>query len=177
MTVGEAGVGFIVSRAEVGVAWDFPVEIAGYGLNCNAHHMVEPSRSGVIKAVNDALIQARVTPEEISAVYWHGTGTIQNDLTEAEVARAIFQERSPPCTTTKGTLGHTMGASSGLNMAAACNTLLTGLLPPVGGLQSSAFPWLDLVVDKPRVVKRGPILIVALGFGGINAAIVLSRPR
>jgi 3-oxoacyl-[acyl-carrier-protein] synthase II len=169
--VGEAGVAFLLSRAEPG---EDHICILGTGQNCDARHAVEPATDGIVMAIRAALEQAKVRTSELLGVYWHGSGTIQNDAAEAEAAAVLFGRRSPPCTATKGTFGHSMGASAGLSTLAACETVRTGRLPPINGLRETTFPWLDLVKGKPRVVQRGPLLVVALGFGGINAALVVA---
>ncbi len=142
---------------------------------CDAAHLVEPNAQGVAQVIHAALDQARVETKDVRAVYWHGTGTRQNDAREAEVSQIIFGEKSPPSTSTKGNLGHTMGASGGFNVMAACETLARGVVPPVAGTEDLEYPNLDIVLGAAREVEPGPVLITALGFGGINAAVVLTK--
>lgn len=172
-TVGEGAVGLILARPGVFASDQVIGRVAGTGVYCDASHPVEPNPQGVASAIRIAMDQAGVTGADVTAVYWHGTGTKQNDKTESAVSDMIFGELSPPCTSTKGSLGHTMGASGGFNILAACNTFSTGLVPPVAGTDEPEYPNLDLVLQAPRSVKNGPILVTALGFGGINAATVL----
>jgi len=172
-TVGEGGVGLLLARNGVLQNGEIAGRVAGTAVYCDAAHMVEPNPLGVAHVVKTALEQASVHPSDVTAVYWHGTGTRQNDKTESAVAGIVFGKLSPPSTSTKGCLGHTMGASGGFNVLGACKTIETGLLPHVAGTTDPEYDNLDLVLGLPRSVRRGPVLITALGFGGINAATVV----
>lgn len=176
-TIGEAGAFMLLSRADVVAPADRrrAVRLAGFGQSCDARHSVEPSVEGLHAAIAKALAQAGVRAEDIAAVFWHGTGTLQNDRTEAEVARLLFGDRTPPGTSVKGAFGHTMGASAALSVLAATEALFLGTLPPTVGLAVPAFEHLRIVQDGPQAIAPGPVLVVALGFGGINAALVLDR--
>jgi 3-oxoacyl-[acyl-carrier-protein] synthase II len=176
-TVGEGAVAFLLARAARGSAPASTVRVAGFGQSCDGRHVVEPSADGLLIAMEAALRDAQLSPQDIRTIYWHGSGTAHNDAAEAEAARRLFGASSPPCTATKGTFGHTMGASAGLSLLAAAESVRTGLLPPVGGLTTSDFPWLDLVLGEPRLLNSGPTMVVALGFGGINVAVVLAPPE
>jgi 3-oxoacyl-[acyl-carrier-protein] synthase II len=173
-TVGEGAIAMILCRDGF-----LPIEkvagyVAGSGVYCDAAHMVEPNPVGVARAVKDAIAQSRLDSTDIRAVFWHGTGTRQNDKTEAAVSQIVFGNMSPPCTSTKGSLGHTLGASGGFNVFAACEANTCGLVPHVAGLVDPEYPNLDLITKEPRKIFPGPILLTALGFGGINAALVVT---
>ena len=172
-TVGEGAVGIVLARHGVLRSERVAAHVAGTAVYCDAAHMVEPNPIGVASVVTGALEQAGLTPKDIKGVYWHGTGTRQNDKTEAAVSSMVFGEMSPPCTSTKGALGHTMGASGGFNVLSACKSIETGLMPHVAGTTNPEYPNLDLTLNAPRAIERGPILVTALGFGGINAAAVI----
>ena len=172
-TVGEGAVGLLLARPGVFQRDQVIGRVAGTGVYCDASHPVEPNPKGVASAITTALEQAGVAAIDVAAVYWHGTGTKQNDKTEAAVSSLVFGSMSPPCTSTKGALGHTMGASGGFNVLAACKTFETGFVPPVAGTTEAEYDNLDLVLAAPRSIPKGPILVTALGFGGINAATVL----
>lgn len=171
-TIGEASTAYWLSKSPSNCE-DQPIAVLGVGLHCDARHPVEPSALGVVAVVRQALLEAHIAPEELCAVIWHGSGTINNDQAEAEAAKWIFGGSSPPCTATKGAFGHCMGASSSLSILTACSAIETGWLPAAAGLEECAFPWLNMVLRDPRAIKKGPVLVVALGFGGINCALVL----
>ena len=121
-------------------------------------HPVEPSSEGVYLALERALAEARCVPSNLAAVYWHGTGTVQNDRTEAEAARRLFGTDAPIGTTTKGVFGHAMGASAALSILAAGETIATRLLPPVAGLHETEFPHMNLLTGDFAKVGEGPLL-------------------
>ena len=176
-TVGEGAVGLLLARKGLLDPTDVAGQVAGTATYCDAAHQVEPNPAGVAKAISGALEQAQVTARDATAVYWHGTGTLQNDKTEARVANLVFGQRSPPCTSTKGSLGHTMGASAGFNVLAALQGFADGWMPHVAGTTSPEFDNLDLALGEPRVIHPGPALVTSLGFGGINAAALLLPGR
>jgi 3-oxoacyl-[acyl-carrier-protein] synthase II len=176
-TIGEAAVGFMLTRSPGPLSHSDAPAITGLAISCDARHPVEPTVDGIISVIRQALEEAGLAPEDVVAVIWHGSGTIQNDSAEAQAAQTVFGAAQPPGTATKGSFGHAMGASAGLSILTACEMLHTGLLPPIHQLDTLDAPWLDLVTHAPRRVRPGPVLVVALGFGGINAAVVLVPPE
>lgn len=173
-TVGEGAVALILAREGILSDENIYGKISGTSVYCDAIHLVEPNSNGVISVITNALDQANISCSQIAGVYWHGTGTRQNDKIEATVSEIIFGQKSPPCTSTKGCLGHTMGASGGFNILAACASIENQIMPHVAGTVESEYDVLDLVLYAPRAISSGPMLITALGFGGINAAIVIT---
>ena len=173
-TVGEGAVGFMLVDEKFLPADQVYAHVSGTSIYCDAAHIVEPNPEGVRCVLEEAIEQAGLTSNDINGIYWHGTGTKHNDRTESLVSELMFGEKSPPCTSTKGSLGHTMGASGAYNILAACATNETGLISPVASLIESEYPNLDVVQGAPREVQPGPVLVTALGFGGINAAVVVT---
>ena len=173
-TVGEGAVSFMLVDDKLIPADQIYGHISGTSIYCDAAHIVEPNPEGVRSVLEEAIEQAGITSSDITGIYWHGTGTKHNDRTESLVSELMFGEKSPPCTSTKGSLGHTMGASGAYNILAACETNRSGLISPVASLKESEYPNLDVVQGAPREVPQGPVLVTALGFGGINAAVVVT---
>lgn len=173
-TVGEGAVGFMLADEKFLSQDQVYGHVSGTSIYCDAAHIVEPNPEGVRCVLEEAIEQAGLTPSDIIGIYWHGTGTKHNDKTESLVSELMFGEKSPPCTSTKGSLGHTMGASGAYNILAACATNDSGLISPVASLKESEYPNLDVVQGAPREVAPGPVLVTALGFGGINAAVVVT---
>lgn len=176
-TVGEGAVAMLLSREGLLAQNEVGGLIAGTSVFCDAAHMVEPDPMGVVSVIQGALAQSSLRPCDLRGIFWHGTGTRQNDKTEAAVAKIVFGERSPACTSTKGSLGHTMGASGGFNVLAACETNRRAIMPHVVGTRDPEYDNLALVLDRPSRVDPGPMLVTALGFGGINAAVVILPPE
>jgi 3-oxoacyl-[acyl-carrier-protein] synthase II len=174
-TIGEAGAVLLLAAGDVALpeARRWTVAVEGFGQSCDARHPVEPSVDGVCDAVRRALAEAGRSPRDVTAVYWHGTGTVQNDRTEAEAARRLFGDEAPIGSATKGSFGHAMGASAALSILAAGETIRSRLVPPTAGLEEPAFPNLRLAQASPAEAAAGPALVLALGFGGINSALLL----
>ena len=172
--LGEAAVVFAMSLARTARALRLQpaAVIEASAQQCDASHLVEPSATGVMKTISKALERAGRQPHELAAVYWHGTATRQNDDAEASAARAIFGATVPPGTSTKGALGHCMGASGAINVLAACQSLKEARIPATAGLRTAEVGSLSIVHGAPAQIGPGPILVNSLGFGGINACAI-----
>lgn len=152
------------------------LHLRSWAMNCVGRQAVEPSPDGIVAVINAALLRAGTSPRDVDAVFWHGTGTIQNDAAEAAAATSAFAERCPPGTSVKGVFGHSMGASGLLNLLAAAECCLTGIVPHAAGMITPAFPSLGIVAGQPLVIPSPHnVLAMALGFGGLNSCAVLSR--
>jgi len=167
-------------------------EILGFGMSADAYHITQPRPEGPAQAIRACLEDAARTlhatdqpgtaqsvSEQIAYINAHGTATQTNDAVEAAAIAAVFGARAPhiPLSSTKGFLGHSLGASS------AIETIVTAL-----ALQNRRAPFtvntaacdpalgLDLVTNQPRpLATEGPILALtnALAFGGLNAILCL----
>jgi 3-oxoacyl-(acyl-carrier-protein) synthase len=124
--------------------------------------------------MNRALQKAGISPEAIDLVHVHGTGTPYNDAMEGMALRRVFAQHVPPFCSSKGLLGHTLGAA-GLLETLVCLAAARGqVLPGTPGLQQPdpAVPDSVLVAPRPAESLRR-ILKLNAGFGGTNAALVL----
>jgi len=156
--------------------------VLGWGTSADAMSLAapDPAGRGLVRAARAALGQAGCSPEEVSFVVAHGTGTPTNDRSEALALREVFGARLPelPVTALKGATGHCFGASAAIEAAVALACLRHGSIPPVVGLRD-----LDpgLVVQPtrggPRRVSPGVALALASGLGGQNTALVLGGAR
>lgn len=149
----------------------------GCGVAADAVHMTGPDREGrgAARAMQAALADAGRAADEVGFVSAHGTATPFNDLMEAKALALAFGPRALPVNSIKSALGHTLGAAAALEAIACLRTLETGLVPPTPGLSTldPEIP-LDVVRDAARAVHPRVVLSTASGFGGTNAAIVLS---
>ena len=156
-------------------------EIVGYGASCDATHITapDPEGTGMIRAIRRALQMAECRPEELGAVYAHGTGTIANDRVEAKVLRTVFGEHLPrvKVSAVKSMIGHALSASGALAAAAAVQTLRTGILPPTINCRNLDPECAGLDVNPGGAAQIDPrfVLIDALGFGGHNTALILKK--
>ena len=156
--------------------------ISGWGMASDAVHMTAPDREarGLIRAMEDALAVAQLAPEQIDVLIAHGTGTPYNDAMEALAIEKVFLQQAdakgPAVTAVKGLIGHTLGASGVVESILAARILETQVVPPVTGLREPENPRVDFVREPRRVSGRKirHVMKVASGFGGLNAAVVLS---
>lgn len=154
-------------------------EVAGTGTSCDAHHMTapHPEGAGAKLAMRRALADAGVTPADVDFVNAHGTGTPHNDEAEWNALHGVFGERASDLlvTSTKGAVGHLLGACGALEAVATILCLSTRSVHPTPGHGEvdPACP-VHLVVGEPRELECArTALSVNLAFGGANAAVVL----
>lgn len=151
--------------------------LGGWGMTCDANHLTGPSRDGapLATAARAALEMARCAPEDIAAICAHGTGTVYNDQMELLAFRQVFAERALPTFSVKGGMGHTLGAAGLAEALLSLEFLRRGQLPPTVGLRRvspEAKGWVTETVCP--VSPAGAVLTTNSGFGGVNAALVLS---
>ena len=185
MSLGEGAAVLVLERAEdARRRGAVPLAaLAGAGASCDAHHMTspEPTGAGVGLAVAAALADAGLDAGDIDFVNAHGTGTPLNDAAEATMLRALFGARNGrlPVTSTKGAVGHYLGAAGAIEALVTALCLREGVVHPTPG-DGAADPALgvDLVVGAPRALPSARhALSTNLAFGGANAACVLSVPE
>jgi 3-oxoacyl-(acyl-carrier-protein) synthase len=154
------------------------IRLTGTGTSNDANHLTGPSRdgSGLALAIQRALAQAGLAPEQIDFVNAHGTGTPYNDNMEALALRSVFGDRVPPFNSSKGIFGHTLGAAGVLETILCVAALQTKLLPGTPRLcdRDPVAPE-SLLVEPRAAAKLDRVLKVNCGFGGTNAALILER--
>jgi 3-oxoacyl-[acyl-carrier-protein] synthase-1 len=178
INIGEGAAFFMISRDREDSS--APIELLGVGASSDAHHISapDPEGKGAEAAIREALHQAGVSPAEVSYVNLHGTGTPLNDAMEAAVIHRLFPHQ-PPCSSSKGQIGHTLGAA-GANEAAICWLLLTrgdGRLAPHlwDGTADERLAPIHLVQPGDHLPqgRRRILLSNSFAFGGNNAAVLL----
>ena len=150
-------------------------EIAGIGWNSDAHHFTRPNAQTVIRAMQDAIEDAELTPENIGAINAHGTSTPTGDTTEAECLRAVFGRQLPsiPISANKSQIGHSLGASAAIEAALAIEAMHQHLvLPTVNHIPDPHLDDLDVVPHVPRRHTHEFVLSNSFGFGGTNCCLV-----
>ncbi|MFH8339516.1 beta-ketoacyl-[acyl-carrier-protein] synthase family protein [Streptomyces sp. AM6-12] len=152
-------------------------EVLGYGLNCDANHMVSPLATSIAECTRRAHENAGVKKDEIDYVCAHGTGTPSNDSAEVAAMREVFGDQLPPMSSIKSMLGHSMGAASGFGAIACCLAIRDGFVPPTINLNTidPNFEGIDVV---PNVSREADVRIVqnnGFAFGGNNAITIFGR--
>ncbi len=158
-------------------------EVLGYGASADAHHITapDPEGSGAARAIERALADAGVDPEEIDYVNAHGTSTPLNDRAETQALKAALgeeQAKAIPTSSTKSAIGHLLGAAGGVEAVATVLALNDGKAPPTLGYEEPDEGLdLDYVPDGPRDIGTGGRLIAlsnSFGFGGHNGVLCLA---
>jgi 3-oxoacyl-[acyl-carrier-protein] synthase II len=151
-------------------------ELVGGASSADAFHITAPSPGGTGAAIcmEHALVDAGLTPADISHINAHGTSTSLNDAAEAEAINKVFGTPGPVVTSIKGVTGHALGAAGAIEAVASVLTIANRLIPPTAGLtQLDPEIRLDVVTGESRAWQPGPILSNSFGFGGHNGCLVL----
>jgi 3-oxoacyl-[acyl-carrier-protein] synthase II len=150
--------------------------LAGWGCSCDAFHATAPDAEGggAYRAMSEALRRAGVEPALVDHINAHGTGTPGNDLAESKAIRRLFGDRLPPVLSTKGLLGHTLGASGAIDAVLCIKALEHGGPPPSPGFETAdpdiGFAPVQAAANKPQT----HVVDNAFGFGGNNVSLVFS---
>jgi 3-oxoacyl-[acyl-carrier-protein] synthase II len=155
-------------------------ELKGYGATGDAGHITQPDDEGrgAARAMQDALRDAGLDPATVDYINAHGTSTPLGDKAETAAIKRVFGDhaRKLAVSSTKSQLGHTLGASGGIELAVTALTMLRGVIAPTINLDT---PDPDCDLDYVPNVARDARVDVAMsnsfGFGGHNASLVLTR--
>ncbi len=155
-------------------------EILGFGASGDAGHITQPDEkgTGAGRAMNAALRDAGVAPTDVDYINAHGTGTPLGDKAETQAVKGTFGEHAYrlSISSTKSQLGHSLGASGGIELVLTVKALLQNLVPPTINLET---PDPDCDLDyTPLQAKERPVRIAmsnSFGFGGHNASVLIGR--
>lgn len=182
IVLGEGSWMYVLEEMEAAVGRGARIygEIAGYGGTCDAYHRVRLEDTGIepARAMDLALKDAGLLPEQVDYVNLHGTSTPLNDRIETAAIKLAFGESaySIPMSATKSQIGHPQGASGAAGIGAALCAISTGVIAPTINLE---VPDPECDLDYVPGTSREAIVDVALcnciGFGSKNSALVLSR--
>ena len=155
-------------------------EVAGYGANCDAHHITAPAPGGAGGAacMAQALADAGMEPEAIGYINAHGTSTSMNDACETAAIHTTFGDHAAKLavSSTKSMTGHLLGAAGAVETIFTTMALVEGFLPATIGYQvPDPACDLDVVPNQGRKADIKAALSNSLGFGGHNACIVLKK--
>jgi minimal PKS chain-length factor (CLF/KS beta) len=168
-----------VDRAEQRGAPQVYGELAGYGATHDGHHWGKPDPDGkqFARAITVALSDAGVSADEIDAVFADAFGVPEFDAAEVGAIRAAFGRRAGevPITAPKTMVGRLYAGGASLDVAAALLAMRDGVIPPMVNLEEPGDGYdLDFVTSK-REAELRTVLVLARGYGGFNAALVLRR--
>jgi 3-oxoacyl-[acyl-carrier-protein] synthase II len=155
-------------------------EVVGYGTTSDAYHMTAPRPDArqAARAMQLALADGGVHPDDVGYINAHGSSTPLNDPTETRAIKHVFGEHARRLTIsgTKGYYGHALGASGAIEAAICALALARDWLPPTINLRRPDPACdLDCLPGEGRAATPEVVLSNSFGFGGINASLVLRR--
>ena len=155
-------------------------ELMGYGASGDAGHITQPDEEGrgAAQAMVMALADARLSPDRVHYINAHGTSTPLGDKAETVAMKRVFGDHAMrlAISSTKSQLGHTLGASGGIELVVCALTLTRGVIAPTINLETPDPDCdLDYTPNVPREAKVDVAMSNSFGFGGHNASLVLGR--
>ena len=155
-------------------------ELAGYGATDDAFHITQPSIGGIgaLKAMERAILDAKLNLDEIDYINAHGTSTPFNDKNESAAIKTLFKEHSNnlKVSSTKSMTGHLLGAAGGIEAVAAVKTIMEQVIPPtINYKDPDPECTLDYVPNISQEHNVNAILSNTFGFGGHNAVICIRK--
>jgi nodulation protein E len=180
MVLGEGAAMLVLETRERALARGAQIyaEVLGFGQSADAADITAADADGCARAMQAALADAKAKPDDIDYVNAHGTGTDLNDRTETQALRKVFAAHAGrlAVSSSKGVLGHSLGAAGALELAATALALRTQTIPPTANFEEPD-PACDLDY-VPNVARQAPIRMAmsnSFAFGGLNAVLVLGR--
>ncbi len=177
MRIGEAAVAILMEREARG---DFPIRLRASALDVEGFSITRPQEGG--RSFKRAL-EALALPSDLrlGAIIAHGTGTLANDEVESATLSEVFPSTSPNhqvgITASKGCIGHSLGASSAVDICAAIEALRHGKIFPITNTTQVAPQFRNRFLLESEKLLEPRILINSLGFGGIHAVCVLETEK
>jgi nodulation protein E len=153
-------------------------EFVGAGMSADAGDIVFPSEAGAARAIQRALADGGLAPDDIDYINAHGTGTPGNDPTESKAIRRVFGVHADKLavSSTKSMHAHALGAAGAIELVAAIGALHNGVVPPtMNFLDPDPECDLDYVPNAARDKNVRAVLSNSFAFGGLNAVIALRR--
>ena len=151
-------------------------EVAGFGESADAYHITTPHHEGRgAKQALEAAWKMAGSPA-VDYINAHGTGTRYNDLYEASAIADVFGS-APLVSSTKGQIGHTLGAAGAIEAVITLLAMEEGVVPPLINYTGSEpeMARINLVKQVPVKVKLETALSCNFGFGGTNAAVLFRK--
>ena len=177
LNLGE-GAAFLVLESE-NIVNNIICELSGYGNSNDAYHLtaLSPDGEGAAMAMNNAITESDLTPADIDYINAHGTGSENNDLSEALGIEKVFGKDVPKFSSTKPFTGHALGSSGALEAIFSILAIQNNLIFPNMNFQNK----MDEVSISPvkklvRLEQINHALSNSFGFGGNNTSLLFSKP-
>ncbi len=159
---------------------DIYCELLGYGHNCDAFHITQPSKNGAgaAECISNTLVDAELAPERIDYINAHGTSTPAGDLAETHAIKRAFGSHAHQLmvSSSKSMTGHLLGAAGGVEAAFSALSLRDQVVPPTINIDEPSEDCdLDYVPHTAREAKVNVVLSNSFGFGGSNVTLAFGR--
>ncbi len=180
LTLGE-GAGFLVLESEKAANSankEILCELKGYNNSCDAYHQTasSPDGYGAYLAMKGAIDMSRLSTDEIDYINAHGTGTVNNDLSEGKAVEKIFGNKIPKLSSTKSFTGHTLGASGGIEAVLSVLSIKRRtIFPNLNFGQQMKELNFSPVTNLIKNIKINNVLSNSFGFGGNNTTLIFSK--
>jgi 3-oxoacyl-[acyl-carrier-protein] synthase II len=155
-------------------------ELLGYGMSADGWHITAPDEEGrgAVRSMKRCLDDARLSADAVDYINAHGTSTMLGDLAETRAMKQVFgpHARRLQISSTKSQLGHTLGASGGVELIASALAIHKDVLPPTINLEHPGDGCdLDYIPNVAREARVNYIMSNSFGFGGHNASLLIGR--
>jgi nodulation protein E len=153
-------------------------EIVGFGMTADAADLTAPDIDGMSRAMQEAMADAKLAPNDIQYVNAHGTGTAANDASETQALHKVFGDHAKnlAISSTKSMIGHALGAAGALELVATMMAIRDGIAPPtIGYLGPDPACDLDYVPNKARMININNAISNSFAFGGLNAVLAVKK--
>jgi 3-oxoacyl-[acyl-carrier-protein] synthase II len=184
LSLGEGSGMLVLMREDVAREQGAPIlaEVVGYGLSADGYHPTapHPEGRGAARAIQTALRQGGVTPDQVNYVNSHGTGTAKNDPAETAATKVGLGEDAAYKTavsSTKSMIGHLLGGAGAVEAIVTVKAIEEQVAPPTANFtEPDPECDLDYVPNQPRELKIDFALSNNFAFGGANASVLFMRP-
>ena len=174
--MGEGAGALVLEEYESAVARGAKIyaEVVGFGESGDAHHITSPTLEGPLSAMKQALDMAKGV--KIDYVNAHGTSTPVNDKNETAALKAVFGDKCPPVSSTKGQTGHCLGGAGAIEAVISIMAMRDGIIPPTINYETPDPDCdLDYVPNKARKADIEAVMSNSFGFGGTNGVVIFKK--
>ena len=174
--MGEGAGALVLEEYESAVARGAKIyaEVVGFGESGDAHHITSPTLEGPLSAMKQALDMAKGV--KIDYVNAHGTSTPVNDKNETAALKAVFGDKCPPVSSTKGQTGHCLGGAGAIEAVISIMAMRDGIIPPTINYETPDPDCdLDYVPNKARKADIKAVMSNSFGFGGTNGVVIFKK--
>lgn len=152
-------------------------EVCGYANACDAYHQTasSPDGEGAYLAMKNAILSAGLQPSDIDYINAHGTGTPNNDSSEAAAMLRLFRNNLPPVSSTKGFTGHTTSASGAIESVISILAMNEGFIPSNINFKQTMedFPIYPSTGNVKKSINY--VLVNSFGFGGNDSSCIFGK--